>query len=100
LYTYDLAFVKYEIVDLLCTASGGVCPLILEAQHRVGGRIHTLRGPFALFDPGQQTLLHDEIVKPEGRIHFAWEHASLYHAWIQGAFESGLRVAIAIHQSL
>jgi monoamine oxidase len=56
-------------------------------------------GAFALFDPGQQTLLHDEIVKPEGRVHFAGEHASLYHAWIQGAFESGLRAAIAIHQS-
>ena len=56
-------------------------------------------GAFALFDPGQQTLLHDEIVKPEGRIHFAGEHASLYHAWIQGAFESGLRAAIAVHQS-
>lgn len=55
-------------------------------------------GAFALFDPGQQTLLHDEIVKPEGRIHFAGEHASLYHAWIQGAFESGLRAAIAIHK--
>ncbi|MBC7878387.1 MAG: flavin monoamine oxidase family protein [Anaerolineales bacterium] len=55
-------------------------------------------GAFALFDPGQQTLLHDEIVKPEGRIHFAGEHASLYHAWIQGAFESGLRAALAIHQ--
>jgi len=54
-------------------------------------------GAFALFDPGQQTLLHEEIVKPEGRIHFAGEHASLYHAWIQGAFESGLRAAKAIH---
>jgi len=56
-------------------------------------------GAFALFDPGQQTLLYEEIVKPEGRIHFAGEHASLYHAWIQGAFESGLRAAIAIHQA-
>ena len=56
-------------------------------------------GAFALFDPGQQTLLHEEIVKPEGRIHFAGEHASLYHAWIQGALESGLCAAIAVHQS-
>lgn len=54
-------------------------------------------GAFALFDPGQQTLLHEEIVKPEGRVHFAGEHASLYHAWIQGAFDSGLRAAIDIH---
>ena len=55
-------------------------------------------GAFALFDPGQQTLLYDEIIQPEGRIYFAGEHASLYHAWIQGAIESGLRTAIAIHQ--
>lgn len=56
-------------------------------------------GAFALFDPGQQTLLHDDIIKPEGRIHFAGEHASLYHAWIQGAFESGLRAAIDVHRA-
>jgi monoamine oxidase len=50
-------------------------------------------GAFALFDPGQQTLLHEAIVAPEGRLHFAGEHASLAHAWIQGAVESGLRAA-------
>jgi monoamine oxidase len=54
-------------------------------------------GAFALFDPGQQTLLHRHIVAPEGRIHFAGEHASLAHAWIQGAIESGLRAAWEIH---
>ncbi len=54
-------------------------------------------GAFALFTPGQQTLLHDAIVAPEGRIHFAGEHTSLTHAWIQGAIESGLRAASEIH---
>ncbi len=54
-------------------------------------------GAFALFDPGQQTLLHDAIIAPEGRVHFAGEHASLGHAWIQGAIESGLRAAHEIH---
>ena len=54
-------------------------------------------GAFALFDPGQQTLLHRHIIAPEGRIHFAGEHASLAHAWIQGAIESGLRAAWEIH---
>jgi monoamine oxidase len=54
-------------------------------------------GAFALFDPGQQTLLYDEIIAPEGRIYFAGEHASLYHAWIQGAIESGLRAAISVN---
>ena len=55
-------------------------------------------GAFALFDPGQQTLLHEAIVAPEGRYHFAGEHASLAHAWIQGAVESGLRAAKEISE--
>lgn len=54
-------------------------------------------GAFALFTPGQQTLLQKAIVAPEGRYHFAGEHASLTHAWIQGAIESGLRAASEIH---
>jgi monoamine oxidase len=56
-------------------------------------------GAFALFDPGQQTLLHQHIIAPEGRISFAGEHASLTHAWIQGAIESGLRAASEVHRA-
>jgi monoamine oxidase len=54
---------------------------------------------FSLFDPGQQTMLHDHILFPEGRVHFAGEHTSLMHAWIQGALDSGLRAAWEIHHS-
>ncbi len=57
------------------------------------------RGAFAMFAPGQQTELQADIVSPEGRIHFAGEHCSLYHAWIQGALESGIRAARAIHEA-
>jgi monoamine oxidase len=56
-------------------------------------------GAFALFEAGQQTELQADIVAPEGRIHFAGEHCSLYHAWIQGALESGLRAARAINEA-
>jgi monoamine oxidase len=31
--------------------------------------------------------------------HFAGEHASVYHRWIQGAIDSGLRAAMAVHAS-
>ena len=55
-------------------------------------------GAFALFDPGQQTLLYEAIIAPEGRVHFAGEHASLSHAWIQGAIESGVRAAAEVHE--
>ena len=57
------------------------------------------RGAFALFEPEQQTRLQASIVGPEGRIHFAGEHTSLYHAWIQGALESGIRAAKEIHEA-
>jgi monoamine oxidase len=57
------------------------------------------RGAFALFEPEQQTRLHGHITRPEGRIHFAGEHASLYHAWIQGALESGIRAAKEVHEA-
>lgn len=56
------------------------------------------RGAFPLFAPEQQTQLHDAIVRPEGRIHFAGDHCSLFHAWIQGALESGIRAADQIHK--
>ncbi|MBV9706892.1 MAG: FAD-dependent oxidoreductase, partial [Chloroflexi bacterium] len=38
------------------------------------------------------------IPTPEGPIHFAGEHTSLKHAWIEGAIESAIRVALEIHQ--
>jgi len=56
-------------------------------------------GAFALFDPGQQTALQAAVVAPEGRVLFAGEHCSLYHAWIQGALESGIRAAREIHRA-
>ena len=48
-------------------------------------------GAFAWFMPGQHTALYRHIIAPEGRIHFAGEHASLTHTWMQGALQSGLR---------
>ncbi len=56
------------------------------------------RGAFAMFAPEQQTNLQAAITRPEGRVWFAGEHCSLYHAWIQGALESGIRAAREIHE--
>ncbi|MGH9224305.1 MAG: flavin monoamine oxidase family protein [Acidimicrobiales bacterium] len=57
------------------------------------------RGAFALFNPEQQTQLHRHIAAAEGRVHFAGEHCSLYHAWIEGALESALRAAREVHEA-
>jgi monoamine oxidase len=56
-------------------------------------------GAFALFNPTQETRLYRWIRQPEGRVHFAGEHTSLHHRWIQGAVESGLRTAYEVHHA-
>jgi monoamine oxidase len=50
-------------------------------------------GAFTSFEPGQDRELYPYVSKPEGRVHFAGEHTGLTHGWIQGAIESGIRVA-------
>lgn len=54
-------------------------------------------GAFADLLPGQYDSLYPHVALPEGRFHFAGEHASLNHAWIQGAINSGIRAALEIH---
>lgn len=53
-------------------------------------------GEAAVFTPGQLTSLHPDIPTIEGPVHFAGEHTSLKHAWIEGALESAIRVALEI----
>jgi len=38
------------------------------------------------------------IVRPEGRIHFAGEHTSIFPATMEGAIESGVRAARKIEE--
>ncbi|WP_018924615.1 flavin monoamine oxidase family protein [Salsuginibacillus kocurii] len=50
-------------------------------------------GCFAMYIPGQAATYPSIIQAPEGRIHFAGEHTSMFHAWIEGAVDSGIRTA-------
>ncbi|GLX79754.1 hypothetical protein tinsulaeT_30940 [Thalassotalea insulae] len=47
----------------------------------------------------QDSALSAYIGLVEGRIHFAGEHASNFHGWIQGAIASGIRAANEIHNA-
>ena len=47
----------------------------------------------------QSSALNSHVTAQEGRIHFAGEHGSNFPGWIQGAFESGSRAAVEIHNS-
>jgi monoamine oxidase len=57
------------------------------------------RGDYAWFKPGQVTSLLPSIARPEGRIHFAGEHASAWPGWMQGALESGNRAAREVNDA-
>ncbi|MFC4077207.1 flavin monoamine oxidase family protein [Salinithrix halophila] len=55
-------------------------------------------GAFAMFKPEQETELFPNILKPEGRIYFAGEHASNARSWIQGAIQSGIHAAYEVNR--
>jgi monoamine oxidase len=57
------------------------------------------RGAVAYLRPGEVASLEPHIASPEGRIHFAGEHASSLRGWMQGAFESGRRAASEVDQA-
>jgi monoamine oxidase len=58
------------------------------------------RGAMAYLAPGEVRSLEPHIARPEGRIHFAGEHASSLRGWMQGALESSLRVVREINLGL
>ena len=51
------------------------------------------QGAFAVFHPGQMASMMPGISTPEGRAHFAGEHTSSWMGWMEGALQSGDRVA-------
>ncbi|MGH0427834.1 flavin monoamine oxidase family protein [Bacillus hominis] len=55
-------------------------------------------GAFTAFEPGQELELFPYITPPAGRVHFAGEHTTLTHGWMQGAIESGIRVAHEVNE--
>ena len=54
-------------------------------------------GEAAVFTPWQLTQFHLDITTVEGPLHFAGEHTSLKHAWVEGALESAVRAALEVH---
>jgi monoamine oxidase len=57
------------------------------------------RGAYTYFQPGQMSTLLSVAQQPEGFIHFAGEHTSAWHGWMNGALESGNRVAAEINDA-
>ena len=54
-------------------------------------------GGFALFKQVKKLSATSDC-QTRGRIFFAGDHTTLYHGWIQGAIESGIRVAVEVNE--
>ncbi|MGK3961556.1 flavin monoamine oxidase family protein [Sorangium sp. So ce118] len=54
-------------------------------------------GEAVVFSPGEVMELQVNIPTREGRVHFAGEHTSMKHAWIEGAVESAIRAALEVN---
>jgi monoamine oxidase len=58
------------------------------------------RGVSSYYKPGDFTSLLPHVARPEGRIYFAGEHTSVWiDGWMQGALESGNRVAREVNEA-
>ncbi len=75
-------------------------------EHFEGGVSHCwdedpwARGATPAFKPGQVTALLPHIARPEGRVHFAGDHTSIwFDGWMQCALESGNRAAKEINDA-
>ncbi|GGE31518.1 putative L-amino-acid oxidase YobN [Pullulanibacillus camelliae] len=66
---------------------------LVGASHSWSQYRYTGGAAFSMFKPNQETDLYPSIYTPEGRVYFAGEHTSTHPAWIEGAVQSGIRVA-------
>ena len=55
-------------------------------------------GTYAYYRPGEITSVRPTIAQSEGRIHFAGEHTAGWQGYMNGAVESGHRVAREVHE--
>ncbi|MEQ8530830.1 MAG: FAD-dependent oxidoreductase [Imperialibacter sp.] len=75
----------------------GLKPQLEGAFIKVWGEDPWAGYAHAIGTPNDLTRHLPHLITAEGRIHFAGEHASAYHGWIQGAIESGNRTAKEIN---
>jgi len=57
------------------------------------------RGAFAYFRPGEMLAFAPELLRSEGRVHFAGDHTSAWSGWMQGALDSGVRAALEVMEA-
>ncbi len=91
-------------IDFALEQVDGVFPGVRD--HVEGGTSYSwvtdpwTRGGYSSLARGQTFSLLPHIARPEGRIHFAGEHTSWMSVSMEGALESGNRVAREVNAAL
>lgn len=88
-------FVKKSVEEVHGLPSGFLDSIVEDHKTVVWNNEPNNRGAFAQTLPGQKNLFAYEMLQPEfnGRVHFAGEHVSTKHAWMQGALYTGKAAA-------
>ena len=74
----------------------GLEPHIVASYAKVWREDPFAGGAFAFAQPGQLRWIFPAARRPDNRLHFAGEHTSVSIGWMDGALESGERVATEI----
>jgi len=89
-----------HIVSLLECIFPGVARAVERTSYFSWDEDPWARGALADFLPGQVSELYPHLRRFEGRVHLAGEHTSPWAGWMQGAIESGERVADQVLQQV
>ena len=83
---------------LFRTLLPGIDGQVVGVAHKAWHEDPWAGGGWGWTQPGELRWMFPAMRRVEGRVHFAGEHTSLWIAWMNGALESGERVAREITQ--
>lgn len=82
--------VAKDQVDQICP---GASQYLVTAQTIAWNNEPFTQGSYAAFGPGEVLAFWDLLRRPTGRVYFAGEHIASHQGYMEGAVESGQRVA-------
>lgn len=86
---------KRQVEEVHGLQRGYLDSVVVDAMTVDWNREKGFYGAFCYFRPEQQKLFSYAMAKPEydNRIHFAGEHISLTHGWIEGSLSTAMKAA-------
>lgn len=90
---------RVELIESDMRAVYGITAFSTGAFSRAWSAAPRYGGSYAVYRPGQIGAFWEILRQPHGRIWFAGEHVATWTGYLEGAVESGERVADGIHDA-